>query len=237
MVDLMEPAFQATGSWKRIYPDMPGHGKSPPRQSIRNQNDLLNAVIEFAEEVIPEEPFGLVGFSRGSYIARGILHLIPERVAGVALIAPGGNPSSDPKRLPPAQVLMEDPTILPHLSEDEVWAFENLSVVQTWDIVETRRRVIAPAKTLFNPEQDQRVMSAFEFSFAVEEAVSVFDGPSLIVAGRQDSISGYLDAVDIMQRFPRASLAVLDTAGHGLGWERPEIFHALLKDWLIRLAN
>lgn len=236
MIDVMEPGFRGVGAWKRIYPDMPGHGQSPARDNIRSQDDLLEAVMEFVDETLSDEPFGLVGLSRGSYIARGIVHLIPERVSGVALIVPGGNPSSDPKRLPPTQVLEPDASIEPELCDDEIWAHQNMSVVQTWDIVEKRRRIIAPAQALFDPAQEARVYEAFDFSFREKEEISVFDGPSLIVAGRQDNMSGYLDAMDLMRRFPRATLGVLDTAGHALAWERPEVFHALVRDWLIRLA-
>ncbi len=100
MMDVMEPGFRATGPWKRIYVDMPGHGKSPARDDIRSQDDLFKAVMEFVDEVIPNEEFGIVGLSRGSFIARGIAHLISQRVSGVALIAPGGHPSSNPDRLP-----------------------------------------------------------------------------------------------------------------------------------------
>lgn len=78
-------------------------------------------------------------------------------------------------------------------------------------------------------------MNAFDFSFAKEEEAATVDVPSLIIVGRQDSISGYLDGVDLMHRFSRATLAVLDTAGHTLAWERPEVFHALVRDWLDRL--
>ena len=96
-----------------------------------------------------------------------------------------------------------------------------MSVVQRWDIVEKRRRLIAPARALFDAEQDARVMGAFDFSFSDLKEASVFDGPSLIVAGRQDSTSGYLDALDLMHRFPRATLCVLDTVGLALPWEPP----------------
>lgn len=236
MMDVMEPGFRANGPWKRIYVDMPGHGQSPAREDIRSQDDLLNAVIEFVDEKLPGEAFGIAGLSRGSYIARGLAHLLPKRVTGLALIAPGGNPSSDPGRLPETQILQADESIGPHLSEGEIWAHENMSVVQRWDIVEKRRRLVAPARALFDAAQDARVMERFDFSFADKEDVSVFDKPSLIVAGRQDSISGYLDAMDLMQRLPRATLSVLDTAGHALAWERPEIFQALVRDWLDRLA-
>ena len=49
-------------------------------------------------------------------------------------------------------------------------------------------------------------------------------------------MSGYLDSIELMHRFPRATLAVLDAAGHGLSFERPELFTELIRDWLQRLA-
>ena len=237
MMDVMEPGLRASGAYKRIYLDMPGHGQSPARDDIRSQDDLLNAVLDFVKNVIPDEPFGVVGLSRGSYIARGLVYLMSERIFGVALIAPGGGPSSDPDRLPTPIVLQPDDTIRSELADTEIWAHENMSVAQRWDIVEKRRQIVAPARALFDADQDARIMSAFDFSFAREEQDFVFDAPSLIVAGRQDSISGYLDAVDLMHRFPRATLAVLDTAGHALAWERPDVFHALVRDWLARLPH
>jgi pimeloyl-ACP methyl ester carboxylesterase len=235
MIDVMEPCFRGVGAWQRIYVDMPGHGLSPARDDIQSQDDLLNAVREFIEAKLPNERFAVAGLSRGSYIARGLVHTMPERISGVALFVPGGNPSSDPKRIPAPQVIIEDNTILPELSEAEIWAHENMSVIQRWDIVVKRRQIIAPARALFDADQDTRIMNAFNFSFAEEEEATTVNVPSLVVVGRQDSISGYLDGVDIMHRFPRATLAVLDTAGHALAWERPEVFHALVRDWLDRL--
>jgi pimeloyl-ACP methyl ester carboxylesterase len=235
MMDVMEPCIRGTGQWQRIYVDMPGHGLSPARDDIQSQDDVLNAIRDFINTILPNDRFVVAGLSRGSYIARGLVHTMPDRIAGVALVVPGGNPSSDSSRLPDPQVIKADATILPELSDAEIWAHENMSVVQRWDIVEKRRQIIAPARAMFDAEQDARVMSAFDFSFAKEEEVTPVTVPSLIVVGRQDSISGYLDGIDLMHRFPRATLAVLDTAGHALAWERPEVFHALVRDWLDRL--
>jgi len=236
MMDIMEPVFEGLEDWKRVYVDLPGHGQSPARDGIRSQDDLLESVMGFADQFFEDAPFALVGLSRGSYIARGIIHLVPERVTGAALIVPGGNPSSDSRRLPKHQVLEPDPSLRSELSDAEIWAFDNMSVVQRRDIVEKRRDIIAPARQLFDEEQEARVFNAFDFSFREAEEASVFDKPSLIVAGLQDSISGYLDAVDLLHRFPRASLAVLDSAGHGLAWERPDVFRPFLQDWLARVA-
>lgn len=237
MMNVMEPGFHGAGNWRRLYVDLPGHGRSAPQDTIRSQDDLLSAVEDFIREVLPGGPFAVAGLSRGSYLARGLVHRMRERVSGVALIVPGGNPSSDPARLPKPVVLEEDASIRPHLAEGEIWPYENLSVIQSWDIIEKRRQTITPAKLLHDPEQEARVFGAFDFSFAAEEEQDVVDVPSLIVVGRQDSMSGFLDGVDLMHRYTRSTFAVLDTAGHGLGWERPDLFQALVRDWLTRLAR
>ena len=102
--------------------------------------------------------------------------------------------------------------------------------------MDKRRQILKPAIQLHNKEQEARVKERFNFSFADEEEDAVFEKPSLLVAGRQDWMSGYLDSVDLMHRYTRATLAVLDSAGHGLAFERPEVFTALIADWLQRVA-
>ena len=62
-------------------------------------------------------------------------------------------------------------------------------------------------------------------------------GPTLFVLGRQDSVVGYRGAFALMDGYPRATVAVLDRAGHGLPWEQPELFAALGSDWLDRVEQ
>ena len=237
MMEAVEPVFDGLDGWERVYPDMPGYGLSPARDDIRSQEDLLAAVMRFAEERFSETRFGIVGLSRGSYIARGMVHLHPERITGAALLLPGGNPSADPARLPPHQVMEPDPSIRPELAPEDIWRFENFMVVQRRDILEKARRTVGPARALWDEAQEKRVMAAFDFSFHQRGEAIVFDGPSLIVAGRQDSLSGYRDAMDLSEQFPRATLSVLDAAGHGLAFERPALLQALMRDWLARLGH
>ena len=52
--------------------------------------------------------------------------------------------------------------------------------------------------------------------------------------GRQDSTVGYLGAADLFDHYPRATLAVLDNAGHALPHEQPELLAGLLQEWLAR---
>jgi pimeloyl-ACP methyl ester carboxylesterase len=38
--------------------------------------------------------------------------------------------------------------------------------------------------------------------------------------------------MDLLEQHPRATLAVIDKAGHALPHERPELLRALILDWL-----
>ena len=102
--------------------------------------------MEFADQILPNQRFGIIGLSRGSYIVRGMVHRAPDQITGVALIMPGGNPSADPARLPPHQILEPDPSMQAELQDEDIWKFENFMVLQRRDILERGRRVVAPAK-------------------------------------------------------------------------------------------
>ncbi|MEJ1091534.1 hypothetical protein [Microbacterium istanbulense] len=54
---------------------------------------------------------------------------------------------------------------------------------------------------------------------------------SLIVVGRQDSVVGYGDGMNLLGRYPGASLAVIDGAGHALRHEALELVGALVRQW------
>lgn len=51
------------------------------------------------------------------------------------------------------------------------------------------------------------------------------------------SLSGYRDAWGILEKYPRATFAVLDRAGHGVAGEQPVLFEALVGDWLDRVSE
>ncbi|MFO2550773.1 hypothetical protein QTN31_14285, partial [Alicyclobacillus cycloheptanicus] len=73
--------------------------------------------------------------------------------------------------------------------------------------------------------------------FDVDSNPDPFAYPVLIVTGRQDDVVGFQDAWRFVDKYPRATFAVLDMAGHNLQIERSNLFEALVHDWLDRLEN
>ena len=61
------------------------------------------------------------------------------------------------------------------------------------------------------------------------------DAPTLIVTGRQDTMTGYADAWGLLDDYPRATYAVLDSADHDLPVVNHSLYQALVSDWLDRM--
>ena len=74
-------------------------------------------------------------------------------------------------------------------------------------------------------------------SFDVDRLPTPFARPALFVLGRQDSVVGYRAAFGLTDAYPRATMAVLDRAGHGLPWEQEGLLRALVGEWLRRVEE
>lgn len=88
MVKEMEPLFEQRNGWKRIYPDLPGHGRTPPQDWITSHDKVLEIIFDFVGKVIPGQCFAIAGVSRGGYLGRGIIYKKPELVDGVLFLVP-----------------------------------------------------------------------------------------------------------------------------------------------------
>jgi pimeloyl-ACP methyl ester carboxylesterase len=80
-------------------------------------------------------------------------------------------------------------------------------------------------------------LEQFTFSFDLDNPASVFEKPTLILTGRQDTHVGYRDALTIIEHYPRATLAILERAGHALGVEQESLFRVLINEWLDRVEE
>jgi pimeloyl-ACP methyl ester carboxylesterase len=233
MLHAMEPMFEKRSGWKRIYIDLPGMGQSEPPSSIQNSDDMLEAVLRLLEELIPDEPFAVCGYSYGGYLARGVAHSRPDRVRGLMLLAPVAIAESAYRTLPQHAVLKRDSKLISSLSPEDAEEFCSVGVVQgqaEWE--RFREEILLPSK-LANEEFLQRIQSnGYGFSF---DPSARLEYPALIITGRQDHIVGYRDTWQLMEDYPRATFAVLDMAGHNLQIEQADVFNALVHEWLDKL--
>ncbi|MES5939941.1 MULTISPECIES: alpha/beta fold hydrolase [unclassified Bacillus cereus group] len=232
MMKCMESVFQKYEGYQRIYIDLPGMGKSNAPDWINSSDHILEVLTIFIEEIIPKKDFLLVGESFGGYLARGILSKMFERVNGLLLICPVVVAVKKERRLPDKQIIVQDKEFLNTLTSTERNEFSELAVVANKNTYKRFKEEIKPGLDVANYEFIERLQK--NYSLTMEFHRKKYEKPVLLLAGRQDISVGYRDIIEIIEDYPRATLAVLDMAGHNLQIEQPELFESLVGEWIIR---
>ncbi|MFC0190041.1 alpha/beta fold hydrolase [Fictibacillus aquaticus] len=235
MKGCMEPAFKNHDDYKRIYLDLPGMGKTRDYENIQNSDEMLDSVIQFIDSLLPEQSFLIAGESYGGYIARGIIARMPERVLGAALICPMIIADRTARTLPEQANLVVDHDLLDSLSQEEQIEFRSVAVVlNEYTLNRTRKEIVAGIE-MSDHAFLERISQAYGFTFDIDQ--EEFAKPSVFLVGRQDHVTGYKDAYDILDKYPRATFSILDTAGHNLHIEQPELFNVHIGEWLDRVER
>jgi pimeloyl-ACP methyl ester carboxylesterase len=237
MVHTMEPIFKNRDGWKRIYPDLPGMGKTPGVDWITSQDQVLDIILEFAEGVAPGQRLVIAGFSYGGYLARGVVFRRSAILDGLLLIAPVLLTDDTRQTIPVHTTLVKDHALISELESDIAEAFEGFAVVQSRELLESMKAVGIPPRKIADYEFLDRLYENYAFSFDVDKPPEPLAGPTLMIMGRQDSSCGYYDAWSILDNFSRGTFVVLDRAGHGLMIEQPRIFNALVNEWIDRVEE
>ena len=238
MKGCMEPIFASRPGWKRIYFDLPGMGKTRGEPWIECSDKVLEVVLAFVDRILPHQSFLLVGQSYGGYLARALVLKKREFVEGLLLMCPLIVPHQEKRNLPARKVIVEDQKLISEMDEPEANEFASTAVVQTRRNWERFRDEILVALKVADVAYLERLRgNGYPFSFDADFGREQYDKPVLIIAGRQDSSVGYKDAWSIIENYPRATLAVLDSAGHNLQIEQPQLFTALVSEWLDRVQR
>ena len=228
----MESVFQKYEGYQRIYIDLPGMGKSNAPDWINSSDCIVEVLITFIEEIISAEEFLLVGESYGGYLARGILSKMFERVNGLLLVCPVVVAQPGKRLLPDKQVIVRDEEFLKTLTSTEREEFCELAVVANEYTYKRFKEEIKPGLDVANNEFIERLQK--NYSLTLDFHRKKYEKPVLLLAGRQDISVGYQDIVRIIEDYPRATLAVLDMAGHNLQIEQPDLFESLVWEWIRR---
>jgi pimeloyl-ACP methyl ester carboxylesterase len=231
MERFMEPLFTQRDGWLRLYPDLPGTGRTPGSDRLATHDQMLDAVLAFIDTVIPAQRFVLAGLSYGGYLARGVVFHRAASIDGVLLCAPQVKADPAQAHLPLKTTLVEDPMLAARLGP-----IADLVVVQTPTVVEAVRDVLTEVQIADHPF-NERLEAASPFSFDVDAPPAPFGGPTLILTARQDHLCGYQDAWDLLDTYPRATFAVLDRAGHFVNIEQDILCQVLMHEWLDRVEE
>lgn len=235
MSGCMEPIFSERVGWRRIYIDLPGMGLTKNYNDISSSDEMLSAIIEFIETIIPNEDYLIAGESYGGYIARGIIQKNPEQILGAAFICPVIFTSFEDRKVEMHQTIKVDQQFIEKLSKEQFEDFRSNNVVldeYTWSRYNNE---ILSGCQIGDDDFLNKVKQKYGFSFEIDQ--SVFSKPSIFFLGRQDSTVGFKDALQLLNKYPRGTFTVMDKAGHNLQIEQPDVFKVLVNEWIDRVEE
>jgi pimeloyl-ACP methyl ester carboxylesterase len=210
---------------RRIYPDLPGMGRSTS-DGLTCNDDVVTLLADFIDH-LGAGPVMLLGHSYGAYLARGVAAQRPDIVRGLALLCPVAERA---RSVPDHEVVRQHAEAYDELEPAQRAGFEDYFVLRTRATARRYRDRVAPSTALV----DEAALGRIFAGWTVDVGSAAFSAPTLVVAGRRDSVAGYADAAELLERYPHATLAVIEDAGHALMHERPELLAALFCNWLER---
>jgi pimeloyl-ACP methyl ester carboxylesterase len=224
----IEAALEAivpSAGYRRIYPDLPGMGHSTT-DGLNCNDDVVTLLADFIDHV-SDEPVLLLGNPTARMWLVDWPHGDRTWCSAWRCCAPVAEKS---RNVPDHVVVREDADAYDELDSAHRAGFDEYFVVRTAATARRYRDHVVPGTTLVDEASLGRIFAGW----TLDVGSSAFSAPTLIAAGRRDSVAGCTDATELPELYPHATLAVIEDAGHALMHERPGLLAAFLGDWLDR---
>jgi len=212
-----------TGKWLRFHealatradviaPEQPGLGATAPQEWIEDFDDLVLHYDALRRELGIDEPFDLVGYSLGGWIAARYATWFPERLRSLTLIVPAG--MRVPGKPPYADMFLMSPEqLFATLFNDFANAGEVfLDIADTDVIVHAFEEASTVAGLIWERRSDRKL----------ERRLARVTCPTLVVGAENDRLVPNEAADRYAELLPNARVRRIPGTGHALIIEQPE---------------
>ena len=142
-------------------------------------------------------------------------------------------PTAEPvasRRLPGTRSVEVDKGLLAGLADVDREQFTAVTTRQTADVWRRFERHVLPGLRAADPDVVERIRPAL--SRSPETMGPPYRGPVLMLLGRNDTVVGWRDQLDLAEHYPNATIAIVDRCGHNVHLEHPDLTHHHLHTWL-----
>ena len=203
--------------------DFPGHGRSGGTESLKNIETYRDFLAAFMD-ALRLRPGVLIGRSMGGAIAMAYALAHPERVCGLVLVA-----TASRFELPQAMLDTWKNVMLGRAQQP----FTTEAFSPKTDFAVMREMWMEQVKT--DPRVRYFDLAACN-QFDISARLGGIAVPTLIVAGRDDTVSPPQQSEALHQGIKGSTLVIVDDAGHTVPNEKPEEFNAALREFLATLS-
>jgi pimeloyl-ACP methyl ester carboxylesterase len=217
---------------RHIIPDLPGFGATPPPAGEMSIPDYADGIVRIMDENGIRSAV-VAGLSMGGYIALALARTAMERLCGLILV---------------------DTRETPDTADARAKRFESIEAVRadgTKSVVDSMLPKMLTEATMKNDEAKAGALRRIMESASSEGVVAALGAmarradassflprievPTLVVVGRDDTITPPADAERMRSAIPGAELAIIDHAAHLSNFEQPAAFNAAVTRFLTRV--
>jgi N-formylmaleamate deformylase len=216
------------GEFDVVMPDARGHGKSSAPLHGYRYNDHASDVVGLIRGLGLATPI-LLGHSMGGMTAAALASQIGDVIGGVILVDPTFLSPQRQREVCDSDVAEQHRRLLSLNKDDMLAQARTRHPHRSSEIVE----LLAEARL-------QTRMSAFDVltppNPEYRELVSTICVPILLIIGDIDAVVSLETAGELQRLNPRVRVEQIRDAGHGVPYDQPERFEAVVKSFLRRVA-
>ncbi len=212
-----------TGRWLRFHealargadviaPEQPGLGATPPADWIEDFDDLVLHYDAVRRTLGLAEPFDLVGYSLGGWIAARYATWFPERLRSLTLVVPAG--MRVPGKPPAADIFLMSPEKLVMTLFNDMTNLGEVFIDMTNDdvLVHAFEEASAVARLVWERRSDRKL----------ERRLARVTCPALVIGAEHDRLVPNEAADRYVELLPHARLTRIPGTGHAVVIEKPE---------------
>lgn len=171
----------------------------------------------------------LAGLSLGGYVAMNVLRRYPSLVAGLVLT--DTKSAADNEEGAAGRRAFADRAE----AEGNGWVAEAMMAKLLGETTRANRPQVAATVTEMVAQTPAETIAWVQRAMADRpdsgEALAAFGGPALVIVGEEDAISTLDECRQMAESIPRASLAVIEGAGHLSPLEDPAAVTEVIANW------
>ncbi|HVR42451.1 MAG TPA: alpha/beta fold hydrolase [Thermoanaerobaculia bacterium] len=228
---LFDPQLPIPGV-RHVLPDLPGFGESADPSRAMTIDAYAEGVLDVMDRAGARTAV-IAGLSMGGYIAFAVARRAMERLCGLMLLDTRETPDTPEGRqgrLDSIETVRREGTtpiidaMLPKMLTEE-------TLKGNPDLVERARRIMESS----SPAGVIAALEAMAGRPDSSELLPAIEVPTLVVTGREDTITPPADAERMRSAIPGAELLILDEAAHLSSFERAGEFNRAATRFLGRV--
>lgn len=217
---------------RHVLPDLPGFGDSPAPSSPLSIDDYAEGILAIMDESGIRSAV-VAGLSMGGYIALAVARRTMERLCGMMLVDTRETPDTDAARQGRFESIrkVEEGGIAPVVESMLPKMFTAGTFEKDSDRADRLRSIMESA----SPAGVTAALRAMAERGDSTPLLPRIEVPTLVVVGREDTITPPSDAERMRDAIPGADLALIDDAAHLSNLEKPEEFNEAARTFLARV--